>query len=249
MTGRSSCPDGERYRQLIEGSLGEAEQAELAQHLERCAACREAYEKLAGASLALSDPHSAGAEGPSAEPELDRMVQRFLAQGGPDAAEDAAHEALAFLRPSHEPGHLGRLGPYEILEVVGHGGMGVVFKALDSRLHRLVAVKVLAPQWAANVRARRRFLREARAAAAVSHDHVVTIHAVDEAEGLPFLVMEYVVGGSLAERIARKAPWTSRVRCGSRRRLPRDWPPRTHRGWCTATSNRRTFSWKTAWNA
>ncbi|HUR53449.1 MAG TPA: serine/threonine protein kinase, partial [Gemmataceae bacterium] len=70
---------------------------------------------------------------------------------------------------------------YEVQEVVGRGGMGVVLKAFDERLHRVVAMKVMAPPLAASATARRRFTREARAAAAVTHDHVVTIHAVEDA--------------------------------------------------------------------
>src|SRR5262249_49331374 len=99
------------------------------------------------------------------------------------------------------PGGLGRLGHYEILEVVGRGGMGIVFRAHDDHLRRIVAIKVMAPQLAASALARQRFTREARAAAAVSHDHVVTIHAVEEAQGLPYLVMQYVSGVSLQERL------------------------------------------------
>src|SRR5262249_5580032 len=77
--------------------------------------------------------------------------------------ERVGADALAFLAPPGEVGSLGRLGPYEVLEVVGQGGMGLVLKARDSRLQRLVAIKVLAPQLAASATARRRFAREARA--------------------------------------------------------------------------------------
>jgi DNA-binding beta-propeller fold protein YncE len=79
--------------------------------------------------------------------------------------------------------------------------MGVVLKAFDPGLGRLVAIKVLAPQWATSAAARRRFAREARAAAAVNHPNVVAIHAVDSAEGLPYLVMQYVPGQSLQQRL------------------------------------------------
>jgi serine/threonine protein kinase len=108
-----------------------------------------------------------------------------------------------FLQVSDRPGVLGKLGHYEVLEVVGRGGMGIVFRARDERLHRVVAIKVIAPQLAASALARQRFTREAQAAAAVSHDHVVTIHAVEEAQGLPYLVMQYVCGVSLQERLRR----------------------------------------------
>src|SRR5205807_7606832 len=96
---------------------------------------------------------------------------------------------LGFLSPPEKPGHLGRLERYEVLEEVGRGGMGVVLKAFDPSLHRVVAIKVLAPHLASSGVARKGFLREAKAAAAITHDHLVTIHAVDEANGLPYLVM------------------------------------------------------------
>src|SRR5205085_4329957 len=83
------------------------------------------------------------------------------------------------------------------------GGMGIVFKAFDQILHRVVAIKALAPGRALRPAARERFVREARAAAAVRHENVIDIHAVEEANGLPYLVMEYVTGGSLQERLDR----------------------------------------------
>src|SRR5438132_1739769 len=84
--------------------------------------------------------------------------------------------------------------------------MGIVLKAFDPGLHRVVAIKVLAPQLATSGTARKRFTREAQAAAAVSHDHVVTIHAVEEANGIPYLVMHYVAGMSLQERLDKSGP-------------------------------------------
>ncbi|QDU10847.1 Serine/threonine-protein kinase PknB [Gimesia aquarii] len=108
--------------------------------------------------------------------------------------------SLEFLTPSDNPELLGTLGEYDIYEVIGQGGMGIVFRALDPKLNRIVAIKVMSPLLAINPNARKRFLREAQAAAAVSHPHIVTIHAVDE-DKLPYLVMEYVVGQSLQEKL------------------------------------------------
>jgi serine/threonine protein kinase len=119
---------------------------------------------------------------------------------------DAAGVSLDFLEPTQKPNSLGRLGHYEVLEVIGSGGMGIVLRALDETLHRVVAIKVMAPELAANATARKRFMREAQAAAAVSHDQVVTIHAVEEAKGLPYIVMQFVAGVSLQERLERTGP-------------------------------------------
>jgi serine/threonine protein kinase len=90
--------------------------------------------------------------------------------------------------------------------VVAVGGMGIVLKARDPGLDRIVALKILPSALAANSLARARFIREARAAAAVVHEHVVSIYAVDEAAGLPYLVMQFVQGRTLAERIKASSP-------------------------------------------
>lgn len=95
-----------------------------------------------------------------------------------------------------------QLGKYAIEGPIGRGGMGVVLKGHDPDLGRTVAIKVLAPHLAQSPTARRRFQREARAAAAISHPHVLTIHHVEEENETPFLVMEYVAGGSLKEYVA-----------------------------------------------
>src|SRR5437870_11410346 len=113
--------------------------------------------------------------------------------------------SLSFLQAAEKPESLGRLGHYEILEVIGRGGMGIVLRAFDDKLHRVVAIKVMAPQLAATSPPRKRFLREARAAAAVRHDHVVDIHAVEE-EPIPYLVMEYVPGENLQQKLDRVGP-------------------------------------------
>jgi serine/threonine-protein kinase len=84
--------------------------------------------------------------------------------------------------------------------------MGVVLKAWDAALNRPVAIKVLAPQYASNGAARKRFAREAQAAAAVVHEHVVSIHGVDSWKGLPYLVMSYIAGRSLQERLDNEGP-------------------------------------------
>jgi uncharacterized protein (TIGR03067 family) len=120
------------------------------------------------------------------------------------AAPDPSGPALDFLQPPREPGHPGRLDHYEILSVLGQGGMGIVLKAHDESLDRTVAIKVLAPQFAANPSARKRFIREAKAVAAVVHEHVVAVHAVDER--VPYLVMQFVSGVSLQERLDRAGP-------------------------------------------
>jgi len=124
-------------------------------------------------------------------------------------------EPYPFLTPSDRPGELGRLGPYRVVKLIGQGGMGFVFRAEDEALRRPVALKVMRPEVAAGANARERFLREGRAAAAVKSDHVVTIYQVGEANGVPFLAMEFLDGLTLDDWLkARKgaAPTLAVVR-------------------------------------
>src|SRR5262249_18395130 len=102
---------------------------------------------------------------------------------------------------SDDPAALGRLGGYDILAVIGQGGMGIVLKGYDRELKRLVATKVLAPHLAQSPLARKRFAREAQAAGAVIHPNVLAIYQVQPSGRLPFLVMPLVAGESLAQRL------------------------------------------------
>ena len=112
-----------------------------------------------------------------------------------------------FLDPPSHPEMLGRLGRYEIERLIGSGGMGIVFKAFDTELNRPVAIKILAPFLADSESARQRFAREARAAAGVVDDHVVPIHNVESENEPPYLVMQYIAGGSLQEKLDREGPF------------------------------------------
>jgi Tol biopolymer transport system component len=96
-----------------------------------------------------------------------------------------------------------RLGPYEIQAAIGAGGMGEVYKARDPRLGRSVAIKVLPAQFGADPARRERFEREARAIAALAHPHICIVHDVGHQDGIDFLVMEYLQGETLAERLAK----------------------------------------------
>ena len=117
---------------------------------------------------------------------------------------DAEPASLTFLAPPREPDELGRLGHYRVLRLLGQGGMGLVLLAEDPRLQRSVALKIMRPELASNADGRQRFLREARAAAKVHSDHVVTIHHVDQEGDLPYLVMEVLRGQSLAALLEEK---------------------------------------------
>lgn len=115
----------------------------------------------------------------------------------------SSSQFLDFLAPPQVDGELGRLGDYRVLEVLGMGGMGVVLKAEDIRLKRVVALKTMKPSIASSRDAKSRFMREAQATAALEHDHIVPIYQVGEDRGVPFIAMQFLKGESLAKRLER----------------------------------------------
>lgn len=121
--------------------------------------------------------------------------------GTQDDYDPFAPAQLPELTPCDRPGRLGLLDTYEVIELVGSGGMGVVLRAFDPKLNRVVAVKVMANELAVNASAVKRFLREARAAAAIVHDNVVTIHSINDTHRPPYIVMEFLAGQTLQNRL------------------------------------------------
>lgn len=130
------------------------------------------------------------------------------ASEAPTAAErtpaDDEADALRQLAPPQGPDELGRLGQYRILKVLGIGGMGVVYQAEDAILGRAVALKAMLPAVAARAANRQRFVREAKATAALRHEHIVTVFHVGEDRGVPYLVMEFLEGETLEDRLKRE---------------------------------------------
>ncbi len=178
--------------------------SDVAQHVESCQHCQSRLSELA------------------ADAEQWDAVSQWLSPG--DVTSEIYAESLdardrwkrptvwtetmakSLLSAASHPEMLGRIGRYDVERLIGSGGMGVVFKAYDTELNRPVAVKLLAPYLAGNGAARKRFAREARAAAAVVDDHVVPIHNVETEGEHPFLVMKYIGGGSLQQRLDREGP-------------------------------------------
>ncbi|VTR94265.1 urea-binding protein : Urea/short-chain amide ABC transporter, periplasmic urea/short-chain amide-binding protein OS=Rhodopirellula sallentina SM41 GN=RSSM_05980 PE=4 SV=1: Pkinase: Peripla_BP_5 [Gemmata massiliana] len=137
----------------------------------------------------MSDPDSAEQTQPGLHPTGDTV--------SPGARQ------YKFIEPRQVAGELGRFGNYRVIRLLGSGGMGLVFEAEEVALGRPVALKVLKPELAADPESRERFLREARAAAEIPSDHVVTVLSVGEAGGLPFLAMPLLFGETLQARIER----------------------------------------------
>ncbi|WP_153556826.1 serine/threonine-protein kinase [Roseimaritima sediminicola] len=180
----------------------------LLEHVEQCESCQRRL-----ANLAAEDPmwdRANRAFASRAQSTVDEIAPplaaanrfRITADDSPQWTEAMARQLLA--APSH-PEMLGRLGRYEVERLLGAGGMGIVFKAFDTELNRPVAIKLLSPHLARSRSARERFAREARAAAGIVDDHVVPIHNVESDAESPYLVMQYVAGGSLQDRLNRDA--------------------------------------------
>ena len=207
---QSVCPTSEQLKTLLDGSLTEPDQTALQTHVDGCPSCQQALERLVAgteswdAAVGHLRDETTQPDGAVLAEALQQMKRDEFVEAAWQGAASAANSStgpLDFLEPSDQPGSIGKLGVYEVSEVVGRGGMGVVLKAFDPSLHRVVAVKVLAPYLAHNPLARKRFIREAQAIAAVSHDHVITIHAIDESAEQPKIVMQFISGMSLQEKL------------------------------------------------
>lgn len=192
---KTNC-DVEKLRQLFVGEAGS--NPETINHLETCTHCRETMQTWAADPSWWGDARDAFSGLRVDEPTY------LFERGCPKIdAHESRSVSLTFLDPSDNPAMLGRLGEFEILDTIGCGGMGIVLKGYDHELNRYVAVKVLHPFCATSAAARRRFVREAQAAAAIVHQHVVPIHAVDPNHHPPYLVMPFIPGESLHERLTR----------------------------------------------
>ena len=176
----------------LAGNLPEYDEVLLQRHVEACEECSAALERMAGGASWCQE-----AAAMLADDELDGALT-----AGNEWSE--ADFAVEFLEPCNGPEMLGRLGGYEVLKIIGRGGMGVVLKGFDPDLKRSVAIKVLSPHLACSSLAKKRFAREAQAAAAVVHPNVMAIYQVQASGRLPFLVMPLVGGESLAQRLAEK---------------------------------------------
>ncbi|HTU20803.1 MAG TPA: serine/threonine-protein kinase [Gemmataceae bacterium] len=181
-----------------------------------CGAQLQAKESVAGqmkpcpnCSRTVQTP-AAGASSASGSAKRSAAKQQTLVPTGTDSSETIPCDFklvppsdYPFLAPPEGPEEMGRLGNYRIRRVLGTGAMGILFEAQDLHLKRLVALKVMKPALAAQADFHRRFLREAQLAAAIDHEHIVTIYQVGEDRGVPFLAMKLLQGESLEARLGR----------------------------------------------
>jgi serine/threonine protein kinase len=198
--------DSASLQSLLAGALQDDLSSDALTHIEQCDRCRNELSRLAAAPEDWEAVQSMLS---------DRVHHKELFENKayPFATSNQDIESSSFWSETYarsildEPRHpemLGRIGRYDIERLIGSGGMGIVFKGFDTELNRPVAIKVLAPSIAYHGGARQRFSREAKAAAAVVHEHVVPIYNVESSGELPYLVMHYAQGDSLQNRIDKK---------------------------------------------
>src|SRR5262245_11400193 len=194
----SQCPRLELIADLLADRLGNADRAALEEHVEHCPACQDALERLTGDADAtrwqqlyagLARPGEADVAG------LGRLLGDLAATGSAATAPPGLHREPADAGPPAVAG-------YEILSELGRGGMGVVYLARQVGLKRLVALKVILAGARAGARERARFRAEAEAVARLQHPNIVQIYEISEQDGLLCLALEFIDGGSLAQRIA-----------------------------------------------
>jgi serine/threonine protein kinase/tetratricopeptide (TPR) repeat protein len=186
MSPKTRCPDAEVLERYVLGECPAAEAAVVEEHLPQCPRCRGAADALEADAARLAA---------AAEPTTAPWLPAFVAEAA--AASSARPVGLTV------PG-------YELLDELGRGGMGVVYKARQTKLQRLVALKMIRSGAQADESEVARFRAEAEAVARLQHPNIVQIYEVGEYEGQPYLSLEFVAGGTLARRLA-KAPQNART--------------------------------------
>ncbi len=213
MTKQSTCPPTNLLEEFVGGKLTDPQLGDLAKHLEDCASCQGLAKTLSPHDTLVESLRAKSVAADAISSDIPRPLMeklKHLSQSPAssdtigvniDSVPGGSDAELNFLTPAQQPDEIGRLGHYRILKVLGKGGMGVVFLADDPKLDRQVALKAMLPKIAANPTAKDRFKREARAAAKLKSDHIVTIYQVDEVNGIPFLAMELLEGKPLDDYI------------------------------------------------
>ncbi len=207
MTG--NCPEPDQLQRFILGDRSETEPGQLEDHIRQCSHCQQrvagsdsarqsAIDSLGQTLTTLADSAVPSSSGNGAE--TLQSMEQLPAAGADRGAAFVPGQSLHTLKPGDQ------LDKYLILDVLGRGGMGIVFKARDTILDRIVAIKIPGALLSENPAARKRFIREGQTAAAVKDQHVVTVYGVEGHETAPYLVLEYVEGRSLEELLAESAP-------------------------------------------
>ena len=181
-TSGDDCPSEESLREFLSGNVDESEIERIAGHISGCTSCGDRMDSIDETLFAASSLPT--------DPESD-FLQREVAK---------------ILSPTDETGFIGRIGEYPVREVVARGGMGIVFRAWDSKLQREVAIKTLASGLWFDPKARERFLNEARAAARLDHPNILAIYAVESEANPPYIAMAFYEGETLAQHLENHGP-------------------------------------------
>jgi tetratricopeptide (TPR) repeat protein len=197
------CPSREQLGRLLAEELGGAEAEAVEAHVQSCGRCQDSLADLCGDTLAPAGPGQADLTPEPPAEFVCRLKQAVL--DTPSLCEPFPGEPAGT-----EQGDYPRVPGYEIQRVLGRGGMGVVYLARQVRLDRLVALKMILAGAHAGPHERARFKAEAEAVARLQHPHIVQVFEAGEDNGCPYLVLEYVPGGSLTDR-AKDGPWAPRV--------------------------------------
>jgi len=200
--------DSARLQSLLAGRLQDDLSSEALAHIEQCARCRDELARLAASPEDWESVQATLSDRVHHEQLFENKAYPFATSNQDIESSSFWSETFArsILDEPRHPEMLGRIGRYDVERLIGSGGMGIVFKGFDTELNRPVAIKVLAPSIAFHGGARQRFSREAKAAAAVVHEHVVPIYNVESSGELPYLVMHFAQGDSLQNRIDKKGP-------------------------------------------
>ena len=199
------CPARAVVEAFATGKLADRERPDVELHLGQCLSCAETLDRLTRAQLDLlvgdrcSMEARQRANGLALENVMRKAAGTDWAEPGPDL-----NRVVAAFDQAEREGSLGTFAGFDVLEVVGRGGMGVVLKARDRTLDRVVAMKVILPTGADEKSFTTLFLEEARAVAAIQHDHIVAVHHAGTDKGLPYLVMPFCAGGTLAGWLSRE---------------------------------------------
>lgn len=207
------CPDSDLLHAILRGSASAHDQEAIARHLEECTDCRRTVDMVSGFDDSQDVTELSNAAD-SIQPlpahparDIDRINEDDVSTESNRRKSTRVDDFVGQIcEPSEFDGSIGRVGNYELLNRIGRGGMGVVYRAHDPRLGRDVALKLLHPRLTADGSFAERFIREAQAAAGINHHNVITVHAIEEAAGVPIILMEYVEGESLQNRLRRLGP-------------------------------------------
>jgi len=209
-----SCPEANELRDLLLGLTSDPVGERIERHVSTCAECAVRMQRLQADDDLVQACRASRETPPDPHPDLlSGLIPRLKRLSGsaetitqlPAMPSATKNELPDETEATTAETARGRLGPFEIRQILGKGGMGIVYHAHDTRLDRDVALKVIHPRMASRVGMLERFRSEAKAAAAVEHDHIVGVFEIEEANGVPYLAMPLLRGESLEARLKKNA--------------------------------------------